>query len=139
MADFGIEFELSNGVMKDDDMASVTASTAKTRLGRRNRKGRARGIFASRYGGPLRPPRLPDIGPVIALVIFAVMLSAFVPFIIDWLRPGKADKPADSKDEPPKASDKLGKCPKCGEELEPQFEACWKCGTVRKPDGEHPA
>jgi hypothetical protein len=96
-------------------------------------------IFASRYGGPLRPPRLPDIGPVIALVIFAVMLSAFVPFIIDWLRPGKADKPADSKDEPPKASDKLGKCPKCGEELEPQFEACWKCGTVRKPDGEHPA
>jgi hypothetical protein len=27
-------------------------------------------------------------------------------------------------------------CPRCGEELEPQFEACWKCCTLRaaEPD-----
>ncbi len=25
-------------------------------------------------------------------------------------------------------------CPRCGEELEPQFEACWKCSTSRNAD-----
>jgi hypothetical protein len=25
------------------------------------------------------------------------------------------------------------RCPRCGEELEPQFEVCWRCGTER-PD-----
>jgi hypothetical protein len=24
-------------------------------------------------------------------------------------------------------------CPQCGEVLEAQFTACWKCGTVREP------
>ena len=28
----------------------------------------------------------------------------------------------------------LWKCPKCGEELEPQFTECWKCGTERSQD-----
>jgi len=27
------------------------------------------------------------------------------------------------------------KCPQCGEEIEGQFEACWRCGSSR-PDGD---
>jgi hypothetical protein len=38
MADYGIEFELSSGVMKDDDMANATASKTKSRSDRRRRK-----------------------------------------------------------------------------------------------------
>lgn len=28
----------------------------------------------------------------------------------------------------------MWQCPNCNEQLEPQFESCWKCGT--RPDGE---
>ena len=38
MASYGIEFELSSGVMKDDDMADVTVSKTKARSKRRNWK-----------------------------------------------------------------------------------------------------
>ena len=30
-----------------------------------------------------------------------------------------------------RASGDAWECPRCGERLEPQFEACWKCCTVR--------
>lgn len=27
------------------------------------------------------------------------------------------------------------RCPKCGQDLEPQFTTCWSCGTERPPEG----
>jgi ribosomal protein L37AE/L43A len=35
---------------------------------------------------------------------------------------------------PPRAT---WKCPKCGEEVEEQFDTCWNCGTER-PEGTNP-
>jgi hypothetical protein len=40
----------------------------------------------------------------------------------------------EEKDESEEPVGKLWKCSKCGEELEPQFESCWNCGTVRGDD-----
>lgn len=34
-------------------------------------------------------------------------------------------------DEQETASGEAWECPRCGERLEPQFEACWKCSTLR--------
>jgi hypothetical protein len=38
MGSYGIEFELSSGVMKDDDMANATASKTKSRSAQHRRK-----------------------------------------------------------------------------------------------------
>ena len=40
----------------------------------------------------------------------------------------------EEKDEPDEPVGKSWKCSKCGEELEPQFESCWSCGTAREDD-----
>ena len=42
------------------------------------------------------------------------------------------DMDSEFEDEPPKPVGGPWNCPQCGEELEPQFDACWKCGTTRK-------
>lgn len=34
------------------------------------------------------------------------------------------------------ANGEVWECPRCGERLEPQFEACWKCCTLRGADPE---
>jgi hypothetical protein len=32
---------------------------------------------------------------------------------------------------PPKPQGQPWTCPKCGEQIEPQFDTCWNCGTAR--------
>jgi hypothetical protein len=39
-------------------------------------------------------------------------------------------------DEEDTAGGESWECPRCGERLEPQFEACWKCSTLRTAGGE---
>ena len=36
---------------------------------------------------------------------------------------------------PPAPTGPQWKCPKCGEVIDPQFTACWNCGTARPQDG----
>jgi hypothetical protein len=36
-----------------------------------------------------------------------------------------------TEDAMPRAVGQPWQCPKCGENLESQFELCWKCGTAR--------
>jgi hypothetical protein len=40
------------------------------------------------------------------------------------------------KNEPPQVVGKPWKCPKCGEEIDPQFAQCWKCGAIAESGGD---
>jgi len=51
-----------------------------------------------------------------------------------WVRDEDADRAATVLAEfqhPPKPQGAAWKCPKCGEMIDPQFTACWNCGTTR--------
>jgi hypothetical protein len=51
-----------------------------------------------------------------------------------WVRDEDADRAAKVLAEfqhPAKPEGAAWKCPKCGEMIDPQFTACWNCGTSR--------
>jgi hypothetical protein len=80
-------------------------------------------MLANRYGETIPP----FIRQPMAVVFFMIAVVAVVSLIVNR-------KKLDEIDEPPKVVGKPWKCPKCGEQSEPQFDSCWKCGTVRKQD-----
>src|SRR6478672_11485979 len=79
------------------------------------------GIEAVVQGGPL------------SNVLGAIPVSAeTLPSI--WVRDEDADRAAAALREfqhPAPPQGQPWKCPKCGETVEPQFTACWNCGTER--------
>ena len=83
-------------------------------------------MFAGRYGSQPYP------GPYVMWFFAALVIVAIVSAIVNRKELDEIDKSAKKKDEPPKPVGRPWKCPKCGEESEPQFDACWKCGTARK-------
>jgi hypothetical protein len=85
-------------------------------------------IIASRYGP------VPYPGPIVMLIIIGFFIFACFSGIVNRKKLDEINKNAKSKDELPKVGGKPWKCPKCGEMSEPQFDSCWKCGTVRKVD-----
>lgn len=84
-------------------------------------------ILADRYGNTM-PPILR--GPM-ALVLLAVVAIAIIAFIVNRKKLDEIDESSRSKDDAPKVVGNPWKCPKCGEQLEPQFTTCWKCGAIR--------
>jgi hypothetical protein len=73
-------------------------------------------------------------GPSEGLLV--VVILAFVVAGILWIvnrkqldEIAKADK---AKHELPKVIGSIWKCPHCGEEVDPEFSECWKCGTKRE-------
>ena len=87
-------------------------------------------IFAIMFAGRYGPQPYP--GPIIAWLFAAIGIFAIVSLIVNRKKLDEIDKSSKSKDEAPKPVGKPWKCPRCGEELESQFDTCWKCGTVRK-------
>jgi hypothetical protein len=85
-------------------------------------------ILANRYGETL-PPSLR--GPM-ALVGLAVGIICIVLWAANRKKLEEFDKSSGSNDATPTAARSPWKCPKCGEQLEPQFTTCWKCGTPRE-------
>jgi uncharacterized membrane protein len=76
-------------------------------------------------------------GPVVRLIFCIIVLPLMIVVVWRTFRSKPdSDKPDDDKykDEPQNVVDKPWKCSKCGEMSEPQFDSCWKCGTVRKLD-----
>jgi hypothetical protein len=80
------------------------------------------------YGyGPLVHP-----GPVMAGVLLGIFAIIGIFTLVNrrkWDREMQEDK---ASQDPPKPVGGPWKCPKCGQISEPQFESCWKCGTVRE-------
>ncbi|HEX3358553.1 MAG TPA: DUF2007 domain-containing protein [Tepidisphaeraceae bacterium] len=57
-----------------------------------------------------------------------------------WVRDEDVDRATKALAEfqnPPKQEGVPWKCPKCGEIIDPQFSACWNCGTAH-PDSSLP-
>jgi hypothetical protein len=79
----------------------------------------------------------PDIGPVMRWICVAIVIGVVISLIVNRKKLDEINRDATSKDEPPKVIGSPWKCSKFGEMSEPQFDACWKCGTARK--GEHVA
>jgi hypothetical protein len=52
-------------------------------------------------------------------------------WILDNLRLAEAQQILEKAQEGVAAEQQSWRCPKCGEELEGQFDQCWKCGTER--------
>ena len=79
------------------------------------------GIEAVVQGGPL------------SNVLGAIPVSAeTLPSV--WVRDDDADSAArvvEALKHPPAPQGEPWTCPKCGEKVEPQFTACWNCGTER--------
>ena len=42
-------------------------------------------------------------------------------------------KSVNTEDATPQVVGQPWQCPKCGEQLEPQFKSCWKCGSDQEP------
>ncbi len=83
-------------------------------------------ILANRYGERL-PPGLR--GPM-ALLALAVAVVVLVLWAVNRKKLGEIDKSSGSGAE--KTVGSPWKCPKCGEQLEPQFTTCCKCGAARE-------
>jgi hypothetical protein len=87
-------------------------------------------IFAIMFAGRYGPQPYP--GPFVVGFIVIVAIVACISAVVNRKQLDQINKDAKKKKEPPKVEGRPWKCPKCGEESEPQFDACWKCGTVRK-------
>jgi hypothetical protein len=85
-------------------------------------------MFAGRFGPQPYP------GQFVIGFIIIVAVVACISGIVNRRKLDQINKDARSKDEPLKVVGGPWKCPKCGETSEPQFDSCWKCGTVRKND-----
>jgi hypothetical protein len=88
--------------------------------------------FAAMLAGRYGPQPYP--GPIIVGLFIVVAVVACISAIVNRKKLDEIKKEAQEKNEPPKPVGDPWKCPKCGEELEPQFESCWKCGAARKDD-----
>ncbi|MGA3115300.1 MAG: DUF2007 domain-containing protein [Syntrophobacteraceae bacterium] len=53
-------------------------------------------------------------------------------WILDDWRLVEAQQILDKAREDPVTEQETWRCPKCAEELEGQFDQCWKCGTERR-------
>ena len=53
-------------------------------------------------------------------------------WIIDDRRLVEAQQILETAQEEAVSEQETWECPKCGEELEGQFDQCWKCGTARR-------
>ncbi len=53
-------------------------------------------------------------------------------WILDDLRLAEAQQILEEAQEKSRTEQETWHCPKCGEELEGQFDQCWKCGTERR-------
>lgn len=52
-------------------------------------------------------------------------------WVLDDQEADRAREVIRSAQEPSEPTGDVWKCRSCGEEVEPQFGACWQCGTVR--------
>jgi hypothetical protein len=87
----------------------------------------AEGIPAEVRGGHLQtikrsPHLLESMEPIVWILDLRQREAAQV--VIDRYLRGGDEAPAGP----------LWVCPACGEELEPQFDRCWNCGTGRPPE-----
>jgi hypothetical protein len=78
--------------------------------------------------GTYIPPSLR--GPM-GLVTLIVLVAAYIVLTAMSPKSGGGNESTKPEEAPPAPTGGPWKCPKCGEELEPQFGSCWKCGTVR--------
>jgi hypothetical protein len=53
-------------------------------------------------------------------------------WILDEWRSKEAQEIIEEAQEDADTEQEAWLCPKCGEELEGQFDRCWKCGAVRR-------
>ena len=85
-------------------------------------------MFAGRFGPQPYP------GQFIVGFIIVVAIVVCVAGIVNRKKLDQMNKGGRSKDETPKVAGEPWKCTKCGEPLEPQFDSCWKCKSVRNHD-----
>jgi hypothetical protein len=85
-------------------------------------------IIVGRYG-----PQ-PYSGSFVMAIFAMVGIVDIISLIVDGKELDQINKDEKKKKEPPKVEGSPWKCPKCAEMSEPQFDSCWKCGSVRKDD-----
>lgn len=76
-------------------------------------------LFQTRGGAPVTPDTLPTVW---------VVNDADEGRALDLLASTEAPLPASDS---PQIASASWRCPNCGELIEPEFTACWKCGTER--------
>lgn len=84
--------------------------------------------YTSRYGHVTYP------GPIVGWMIVGIGVFAMVCGIVNRKKLDEINRGEDEKGAPPKPVGRPWKCSKCGEMSEPEFNSCWKCGTLKKDD-----
>jgi len=95
-------------------------------------------LLAARIGvGDPGPGLGVNPGPIVIWTVAIVGIGCIVAGIVNRKKLEEIDREEKSK-KAPKPHGAPWKCPKCGEMLESQFGACWKCGALRKLESELP-
>jgi len=77
---------------------------------------------------------MPNQGPIVGGIFLGVFLVVCISLLVNRKKLDEINNKPKSKKKSLKEVGRPWKCPKCGEVSLPQFDSCWKCGTVRKED-----